>query len=115
MCIRDRLQSGEWWLQHDTAPAHTSHAVQHFFAKHNTPQLQHSLYSPDMIPCDFFLFLKIKIQLKERSFQDIEGTKQNAMKELEALTENNFKTCFEQLEKHWKQCVACLLYTSRCV
>lgn len=27
-------------------------------------------------------------------------------KELASLTENYFKTYFEQLEKHWKKCVA---------
>ena len=76
-----------------------SHAVQHFLAKHNIPQLQHPPYSPDMAPCDFFLFPKIKNQLKGRSFQDIEEIKENATRELKALTEDDLKTCFEQSQK----------------
>ena len=72
MCIRDR-----------------SHVVQHFFGKHNISQLQHPPYSPDMAPCDFFLFPKIKNQSKGRTFQGIEEIKENAMRELGALTEED--------------------------
>jgi len=33
-------KNGDWILQHDNAPAHTSHLVQQFLAKHGTAQLQ---------------------------------------------------------------------------
>jgi hypothetical protein len=32
----------------------------------------HLPYSPDLAPCDFFLFLKMKLKLKGRRFDTIE-------------------------------------------
>ena len=49
----EKWQDGNWILQHDNAPAHTSHPVQQFLAKHGTAQLQHPPYSPDLAPCNF--------------------------------------------------------------
>jgi hypothetical protein len=34
--------------------------------------MEHSSYSPDLAPNDFWLFLKVKSDLKGRGFQDIE-------------------------------------------
>ena len=53
---QEKWRDGDWILHHDNAPAHTSHLVQQFLAKHGTAQLQQPPYSPDIAPCDFFLF-----------------------------------------------------------
>jgi hypothetical protein len=34
--------------------------------------IPHALYSPDLAPCDFFLFPKMKLKLKGRRFDTIE-------------------------------------------
>ena len=57
-----RRKRPEKWR--DGAPAHTSHLVQQFLAKHGTTQLQKLPYSPDLTPYDFFLFLRLKKVLK---------------------------------------------------
>jgi len=49
----EKWWDGDWILHHDNAPAHTSHLVQQFLAKHGTAQLQQLPYSPDFTPCDF--------------------------------------------------------------
>jgi len=36
----EKWRDGDWILHHDSAPAHTSHLVQQFLAKHGTAQLQ---------------------------------------------------------------------------
>jgi len=36
----EKWRDGDWILYHDNAPAHTSHFVQRFLAKHGTAQLQ---------------------------------------------------------------------------
>ena len=79
--------SGEWKLHHDNAPAHTAHLVPQFLAKHGVPQVGQPSYSPDMAPCDFFLFPKIKSQLKGRRFQDVDDIQKNATKELYTIQE----------------------------
>jgi len=63
-CLRDAVrqkrpelwQSGEWWLHHDNAPAHKALSVKQFLTKSSMTQLLHPPHSPDLAPCDFFLF-----------------------------------------------------------
>jgi histone-lysine N-methyltransferase SETMAR len=47
-------------LQQDNAPAHNALSVKQFLANKNITVLEHPLYSPDITPCDFYLFPKIK-------------------------------------------------------
>jgi hypothetical protein len=47
----DLWASHNWQLHHDNAPAHSSHLIQSFLAKHGIPV-------PDMASCDFWLFPK---------------------------------------------------------
>ena len=61
---REKWRDGDWILHHDNAPAQTSRLVQQFLAKHGTAQLQQPPYSPDLAPCDFFLFPRPKKVLK---------------------------------------------------
>ena len=51
----EKWRDGNWMLHHGNAPAHTSHLVQQFLAKHGTAQLQQPSYSPDLAPWDFFV------------------------------------------------------------
>jgi hypothetical protein len=51
----------------------------------------HSPYSPDLIPAEFFLFLKLKRTLKGRRFQTVEEIQENAIRKLRAMTESAFQ------------------------
>jgi len=46
--------------------------VREFLATKQITVLEHSTYSPDLAPSDFFLFPKIKEILKGRHFDDID-------------------------------------------
>jgi len=52
--------------------------IQDFLAKHNTPVLRQAPYSPDMAPCDFWLFPQLKMRLKGIRFQSREVIMMNA-------------------------------------
>jgi transposase len=45
-------------------PAHTTLSIREFLAKKDIPILPHPPYSPDLAPCDFYLFPKLKSKLK---------------------------------------------------
>ena len=49
-------RSGDWFFHHDNAPAHSALRTREFLAKHSITVLPHPPYSPDLAPCDFFLF-----------------------------------------------------------
>jgi histone-lysine N-methyltransferase SETMAR len=64
--------AGAWALHHDNAPAHKAHSINVFLANHGIPVVQKPPYSPDMAPCDFWLFPQLKTVLKGNKFEDIE-------------------------------------------
>jgi transposase len=51
---------------HDNAPAHTSLKTTEFVTINNMVIVPRPPYSPDLTPCDFALFPKLKIELKGR-------------------------------------------------
>ena len=61
-------KNNSWLLHHDNVPAYTSLLVREFLAKNNTVTMPQPQYSPNIAPCEFFLFSKIKRTLKGRRF-----------------------------------------------
>ena len=49
-----------WLLHHDNAPAPNALRIREFLAKNNIAVLEQLPYSPDLVPCDFCLFSKLK-------------------------------------------------------
>ena len=56
---------GSWVLHQDNAPAHNTLSVKMFLMKHKITVLEHPPHSPDLAPCDIFLFPKIKSALSQ--------------------------------------------------
>jgi hypothetical protein len=56
--------SDTWLLHHDNVPCRVALSVREFLAKHSIPMVPHLPYSPDLAPCDFFLFPRLKSTLK---------------------------------------------------
>jgi hypothetical protein len=59
--------------------------------------MDHPSYSPDLEPCDFWLFPKLKNALKGQRFADIPHVQRNVTKLLRAVPENDFQDSF----RHW--------------
>ena len=90
-------------LHHDNAPAHSAHVIHAFLAKNSMSLVRKAPYSPDLAPCDFWLFTKLRTILKGRRFQSTEDMKKS-MEELGSIPEK-FKRCFEKWQKRWEKCV----------
>ena len=54
------FKSGQWYFQQDNAPVHNSILVTDYLTKMGIKTVPHSPYSPDLAPCDFWLFHKLK-------------------------------------------------------
>jgi hypothetical protein len=66
-------------------------AVQRFLAvKKNHSPAAASLYSPDLAPCDFWLFPKLKKGLRSRRFDTADDIKENAEAGLRAIKKRRF-------------------------
>jgi hypothetical protein len=62
-------------------------------------------YSPDLTPCDFFLFPRMKRDLKAKSFQNLEEVRAKTTEALNDITLQEFQNCFEQWKNRWNKCI----------
>jgi len=63
-------------LHHYNAPYHMAVSINEFLAEKSIRVVPQPLYSPDLSPCDFFLFPRLKNHLKGRHI----GTLDNIQK-----------------------------------
>ena len=59
LTIRD-LADNLWFLHHDNAPSHTALVLRDHFAKNSMHIVPQPPYSPNLAPCDFWLFPILK-------------------------------------------------------
>ena len=86
--IQKAAAMGNWWLAASWQCAHsriTSHAV--FFGETSNNPGDSLPYSPDLVPCNFWLFLKLKSPLKGNSFQIIDEIQENMTRQLMSMGE----------------------------
>ncbi|VVC27913.1 Hypothetical protein CINCED_3A014477 [Cinara cedri] len=67
--------------------------------------LEYPPYSPDLVPCDFYLFPKIKTALKGTHFRSVEEVKTKAPDLLKGLTSEELQNCFEQWRTRMERCI----------
>ena len=102
---RELWETRSWLLHHDNAPAHNALGIGEFLAKNNIAVLEQPPYSPDLAPCDFFLFSKLKEVIKGTRFQGSEAIKTAVMRELRAILEEFFQECVEAWQRRLKKCI----------
>jgi hypothetical protein len=78
--LRENIRPQKWkdgWILHrDNALSHTAMAVQQFLnVKKNHTHAAASPYSPDLAPCDFWLFPELKTGLGSRRFATADDIK----------------------------------------
>ena len=96
---------GDWQLRHNNTPAHISHLVQSFLVQHQVTQVTQPHYSPDLAPCNFWLFPKLQSPLKGKRFQTIDEIQENTTGQLVSIITKGFVECFEGWKKRWENCV----------
>ena len=62
----------------------------------------HPLYSPDLAPCDFWLFPK----LRDCRYETIEEMKEVVTKVIDMLTQEAFHRAFQKLLDAYNKCIA---------
>ena len=67
--------TGDWQLHQGDVPVNASSLVQSFQAKHLITQVTQHPRIPDMVPCDFWLFQKLKAP--SMRFQTIKEIEEN--------------------------------------
>ena len=62
----------------------------------------HRFYSPDLAPCDFWLFPK----LRGCRYETIEEMKEAVTKVIDTLTQEDFDVAFQKLLERYNKCIA---------
>ena len=62
----------------------------------------HSPYSPDLAPCDFWLFHK----LRGCRYETIDGMKEAVTKVIDMLTQEDFHGAYQKLLERYNKCIA---------
>ena len=100
----EKWRSSNWILHHNAA-AHRVVTTNEFLAKYNIPSLPQPPHSPDLAPCDFFLFPRLKKRMKGRRFDYVEDIQANAMRQLRAIKKSDYQRCFRQWQERWNKCI----------
>ena len=93
-------------LLHDNAPAHTSAIVTAFLKKEKVTVLPHPPYSPDLAPCDFFLFPKLKAFLAGRKYQSRQALGSAIHQYLITVPKSAYRDTFKKWIRRLKLCIS---------
>ena len=92
-------------LHHDNASSHTANATIAFLEKTPVKLITHPAYSPDMAPCDIFLFPNVKNLMRGHQFPSSEDAVAAYNEELSAMSENEWRGCFQKWLQRMQQCI----------
>ena len=102
---RELRQDKSRLLHHHNAPAHNALSIRQFLAEKNIAVLEKPPYSPDLAPCDFFLFPKLKGIIKGTRFEGVEAIKRAVTTELKGIPEESFQQCTEAWQRRMEKCI----------
>ena len=95
------FKSGQWYFHQDNAPVHNTILVSDYLTKMGIKTVPHPLYSPDLAPCDFWLFPK----LRGCHYELIE-MKETVTKVIDTLTQEDFHGTLQKLLERYNKCIA---------
>ena len=98
-------ENNDWMLHHDNAPSHNALSIRQFLTERNGTMLDQPPYSPDLAPCDSFLFPKLKTVIKGTHFPELEAMKRAMKMEIQRIPEEAFCGCTEGWKKLLEKCI----------
>ena len=87
------LQTGQWHFHQDNSPVHNSILITVYLTKMGIKTLPQPPHSPDLAPCDFWLFPK----LRGCRYETIEEMKEAVTKVIDTLTQEDFHGALQKL------------------
>ena len=97
------FKSGQWHFHQDNAPIHNSILVTDYLTKIGIKTVLQPSYSPDLTPCDFWLFPKLT---GWRRYERIEEMKEAVTKDIDTLTQEDFDGAFQKLLERYNKFIA---------
>ena len=99
------FKSGQWHLHQDNAPTHKSTMVTSYRTETGIKTVPHPPYSPDLAPCDFWMFPRLKEKLRGRRFEDVEEMKEAVTEALDTFTLEDYQRAFKKWLERYNKCI----------
>ena len=96
------FQSGQWHFHQDNVLFHNSVLVTDYWTKMGIMTVPQPPYSPDLTPCDFWLFPK----LRGCPYEAFEVMKVAVTKVIDMLTQEDFHCAFQKFLERYNKCIA---------
>ena len=101
---RALFKSAQWHFQQDNAPVHNSILTTDYLTKMAIKTVSQPPYSPDLAPCDFWLFPQLKENLRDCRYETIAEMKEAVTKVID--TQEDFNGAFQKLLERYNKCTA---------
>jgi len=86
-------------MLHHNTPCHTAVSINEFLAEKSIPVVPQPPYSPDLSPCDLFLFPRLKNHSKGRHFGTLDNIQKSVTDELKGIPAEAFQYCYESKQR----------------
>ena len=93
-------------LLHDNASYHKCEVVKSFLASEKVKVLNHPPYSPDLSPCDFFLFPRLKKMLSGNKYTSRSSLGSAIYQCLQQTPKEDYLSAFCPWVKRLQKCVS---------
>ena len=91
---------------HDNASSHKCEVVKSFLASEKVKVLNHPPYSPDLSPCDFFLFPRHKKMLSGNKYTSRSSPGSAIYQCLQQIPKEDYLSAFREWVKRLQKCVS---------
>lgn len=105
--VRETRPRSRILLHHDNASPHTAKKTKAFLSSENVETVAHPPYSPDLAPCDFYLFPKIKDLMRGLTFKTPEDAVATFNQHVENMQSSDWVSCFEKWFERMNKCIKC--------
>ncbi|GFS27828.1 transposase [Elysia marginata] len=102
---RPKVSTSRTLLLHDNADPHKARATTQSLRELVIQVLPHPAYSPDLAPCDFWLFPILKDRLAGRKFDRIQDLTKAVNSELRTIPEEDYQGVFRKWQIRLKRCI----------
>lgn len=94
-------------FHHDNAPSHRAASTKTAIQQLGFEVLDHPPYSPDLSPCDFFLFPVMKSYLRGTHFDDFRELSTAVKVAIQNIQPDAFRKCFaESWVERCRKCIS---------
>lgn len=102
--VRPEIRSS-WRLHHENAPSHTTFVVNSNLTRISVSTVPQPSYSPNVAPADFFLFPRVKRELKGKHLETLDNIQRTTTRCLNSIPQSGFQRAYDAWKTRWQRCI----------